>query len=298
MSRVDSGSARAVSAGARSRHAVRVDGVAVALRALVVILLVGAVCLCSAPFVLQEWHEAQVSKAVDDAQAAASSENARVRGEALAAAREYNAWLSGHSVPFGSEPSAEYLAQLGGGTVMATLEIPSVGINVPVGFGTGDDSLSMGAGHLYGSSLPVGGVGTNAVIAGHDGDPVNKFFTALPDVVEGDVFKVSVEGEDLWYKVDRIAVDKPENLNGYFVREPGVDRVTLFTCYPYGQNTHRFIVSGVRTDAPSSPVSRRWSSDPALPWAVGVVMVALVIGIVVWSPWGKRRGSHCVEVSR
>lgn len=292
VNRVDSASARAVSAGARSRHVVGVDRVAVALRALVVVLLAGAVCLCSAPFVLQAWHGVQVSRAVDAAQAAAASEDSRVRSAALSAARKYNEQL-GDGVMFGGEPSVGYLSQLGGGSVMATLEIPAVGIKVLVGYGAGEDSLAMGAGHLYGSSLPVGGLGSNAVIAGHDGDPVNKFFTALPDVVEGDLFRVSVEGEDLWYRVDRTAVDVPANLGKYFVREPGVDRVTLFTCYPYGQNTHRFIVSGVRTDAPLSAVSRRWSSDPALPWAAGVVVVALVVGMVAWSPLRRRRGKHC-----
>lgn len=294
VSRVDSVSARAVSAGARSRHVVGVDRVAVALRALVVVLLAGAVCLCSAPFVLQAWHGVQVSRAVDAAQAAAASEDSRVRSAVLSAARRYNEQL-GDGAVFGGEPSVGYWSQLGGGSVMATLEIPAVGIKVPVGYGTGEDSLSVGAGHLYGSSLPVGGLGSNAVIAGHDGDPVNEFFTVLPDVVEGDLFKVSVEGEDLWYRVDRIAVDVPENLVKYFAREPGVDRVTLFTCYPYGQNTHRFIVSGVRTGAPSSAVSKRWSSDPALPWAAGVVVVALVVGVAVWSPW-RRHGKHCVGV--
>lgn len=132
-----------------------------------------------------------------------------------------------------------------GGDIMATIEIPSISLNLPVYHGTNSDILMKGAGHLPQTSLPVGGESTHAVITGHTAMPSAKLFTDLNILELGDKFYIHVLGKTLAYKVVKIYVIEPKDTNSLRVYE-GKDYVTLITCTPYGINTHRLLVRGER----------------------------------------------------
>ena len=131
--------------------------------------------------------------------------------------------------------------------VMGYLEIPKLKLYLPISHGTKSDELEWECGHMYGSSLPVGGESTHAVIAGHTGLPTADLFTHLTDLEAGDEFRIHVLGEIHAYTVRNIWVVLPEEEAAYLQVEDGQDLVTLYTCTPYGINDHRLLVQGERT---------------------------------------------------
>lgn len=132
---------------------------------------------------------------------------------------------------------------------MARLDIPTINVHLPIRHGTSDAALADGAGHLYGTSLPVGGKGTNAVLAGHRGLPGALIFTRLDELQRGDEFYLTVYGRQLVYEVDHVWVIDPDDTSHYGV-DPLADRVTLLTCTPYGINTQRLVIQGKRIPQP------------------------------------------------
>lgn len=130
--------------------------------------------------------------------------------------------------------------------VMGFISIPSIEVSLPIYHGTAEHTLEAGAGHLEGSSLPVGGSSTHSVITGHTGLSSAKMFTDLIELQEGDIFILNIYGEKLIYEVDQIKTVLPYEL-GELTITPGQDYCTLVTCTPYGVNTHRLLVRGVRT---------------------------------------------------
>ena len=210
----------------------------------------------------------------------------------LKAAREYNHNIRGIPIldPYlyqmtktGSEEYQEYLATLPG-DVMARLVVPSAKIDLPVRHGTEDDAIARGAGHLFGTGLPVGGKGVNAVLTAHSGMRTASLFDGLRDVKVGDIAYVQVAGKKLAYKVRAIHVIKPTQLE-LFHPVAGKDILTLFTCTPYGTNTHRLVVTAERIALKAAPpmnedgptwwdALRWWMILPILISAVGGTIVA------------------------
>lgn len=129
--------------------------------------------------------------------------------------------------------------------MMCVIEIPSINTLIPVGHGTGTELLRDAAGHMHGTSLPIGGPSTHAVIAAHSGLVDRELFTHLPRMRTGDVFNIYVLGEKHIYRVDKISTCLPTETDALRVVS-GEDMVTLMTCVPYGINTHRLFVRGVR----------------------------------------------------
>lgn len=134
---------------------------------------------------------------------------------------------------------------IAGDEMMGSVEIPKINIKIPIYHTTEEEVLNKGAGHLEGSSLPVGGANTHAVISAHRGLPSASLFTDLDQLKEGDHFLIHVLNETLCYEVDKISVVKPEDTSALAV-EDGQDLVTLLTCTPYGVNTERLLVRGHR----------------------------------------------------
>lgn len=168
-------------------------------------------------------------------------------------------------------------------------------ISLPVRHGTDAATLERSAGHLYGTSLPVGRESTHAIVAAHRGLADRLMFTNLGFAKKGDLFEIDVQGERLRYKVTDIRVTGPDDVKPLAI-EKGQDLVTLYTCTPYGVNTQRLLVTGERTDAPSGgdpgPVER-------LPdWLVPLVplvplwgLLGVSVGRAVRGP-RRRRGRH------
>lgn len=139
---------------------------------------------------------------------------------------------------------------IAGDGVMGYLTIPKINVRLAVYHGTGEDVLQTGVGHLNGTKLPIGGEGTHSVLAAHRGLPSAKLFTDIDQLEQKDRFYIHVLDEDLAYEVDQVLpmVDKDdhETLEGALQIEEGKDQVTLFTCTPYGVNSHRLLVRGHR----------------------------------------------------
>ena len=145
----------------------------------------------------------------------------------------------------GVDPVYMNTLNIAGDEMMGSVEIPKINIKFPIYHTTEEDVLNKGAGHLEGSSLPVGGANTHAVISAHRGLPSASLFTDLDQMKVGDHFLLHVLDETLCYEVDKISVVKPEDTSALAV-EDGQDLVTLLTCTPYGVNTERLLVRGHR----------------------------------------------------
>ena len=145
----------------------------------------------------------------------------------------------------GVDPVYMNTLNIAGDEMMGSVEIPKINIKIPIYHTTEEDVLNKGAGHLEGSSLPVGGANTHAVISAHRGLPSASLFTDLDQMKVGDHFLLHVLDETLCYEVDKISVVKPEDTTALAVEE-GKDLVTLLTCTPYGVNTERLLVRGHR----------------------------------------------------
>lgn len=145
----------------------------------------------------------------------------------------------------GVDPVYMNTLNIAGDEMMGSVEIPKINIKIPIYHTTEEEVLNKGAGHLEGSSLPVGGANTHAVISAHRGLPSASLFTDLDQMKVGDHFLIHVLDETLCYEVDKISVVKPEDTSALAV-EDGQDLVTLLTCTPYGVNTERLLVRGHR----------------------------------------------------
>lgn len=145
----------------------------------------------------------------------------------------------------GVDPVYMNTLNIAGDEMMGSVEIPKINIKIPIYHTTEEDVLNKGAGHLEGSSLPVGGANTHAVISAHRGLPSASLFTDLDQMKVGDHFLLHVLDETLCYEVDKISVVKPEDTSALAV-EDGQDLVTLLICTPYGVNTERLLVRGHR----------------------------------------------------
>lgn len=188
-----------------------------------------------------------------------------------------------------------------GTAAMARVRIPSIHVDLPIFHGTAEDVLARGVGHLYGSSLPVGGPGTHAVLTGHNGFVQATLFDDIDELVEGDLIIVTTLGEDLYYEVDSTETVLPDDTES-LRQVPGRDYLTLVTCTPTGVNTHRLLVRAERVDAPADDATVTTiadSTDPAgFPWwALLVIGVPALTAIVVMPRRRVRRGAEAVESS-
>ncbi len=172
--------------------------------------------------------------------------------------------------------------------VMGRITIPAIGVDLPIRHGTTDDTLREGVGHLYGSSLPVGGVGTHAVLTGHSGIPDATLFTDISKLEPGDEITIDVLDRDLVYRVTGSEVVDPTEIGELGV-VPGEDLLTLVTCTPIGINTHRLLVHAERVDDPG-PVALPDAPGVPFPWWIPVVLAALAAwGLVVFRPLRRRK---------
>ena len=177
--------------------------------------------------------------------------------EAWAKSAEYNKKIAEEQTeePYvyteSAEISDEYLSlPLENSDQLCSIVISKINVNVPVGHGTSNELLQREAGHLYGTSLPTGGASTHSVIAAHSALQSSELFTRLDELEKGDYIDVKVLNETHRYVVDQITICLPEDCNKYLQIEEGKDLITLYTCTPYGINTHRLLIRASRIDDP------------------------------------------------
>jgi sortase family protein len=213
---------------------------------------------------------------------------------AIQKARDYNGTLNGIPIldPFLDEVESssikyqQYLAVLADSDVMSRIRVESAGIDLPVRHGTDDSSIATGAGHVYGTALPVGGEGNRTVLTAHTGMQSATLFDNLVKVRKGDLMVVETYGEKMTYKVTDIRTVLPSQSDA-LTAVPGKDLLTLMTCTPYGVNTHRLLVTGERTSNAEGAATNPGVQHEldGLSWmmkAMGVLAVVLVLaGLIV-----------------
>lgn len=190
-----------------------------------------------------------------------------------------------------SEEKAEYesLLNVSGNGIIGYIEIEKIDCSLPVYHGTAESALQIAAGHIEGTSLPVGGASTHCVISGHRGLPRAKLFTNLDRLVEGDTFELHILDEILTYEVDQISVVEPDEVEKLEIEE-GKDYCTLVTCTPYGINTHRLLVRGHRVANREKPEEETIVSEtvqeetkagfsiiPLVPVLIFIILVILLL---------------------
>lgn len=243
-----------------------------------VIVFVTGLSLLLYPTVSNYWNSLHQTKAVANYSDAMEKMSRKKKQDAIDAAKAYNEALlsnAGRFTPTEEElDTYKSLLNADGTGMMGYIEIPEIRCELAIYHTVDESVLQVGIGHLEGSSLPVGGSGTHCVLSGHRGLPSAQLFTKLDRLKKGDIFTLHVYDQVLTYEVDQIAIVEPEDY-GLLQIEEGQDLCTLFTCTPYGINTHRLLVRGHRIENRAGS-DVRVTSDAA---KVSSVLVAVCIAI-------------------
>ena len=251
--------------------------------------LVG-VCILLYPAFSDYWNSMTQSRAITDYESVLDNLTAEQYAALMEEAHAYNKALYETDFPladFKKVAGYQDTLSITDNDMIGYLKIDRIGVELPIYHGTSDHVLSKGVGHLEGSSLPVGGENTHAVMSAHRGLPTSKLFTDLDRMEPGDTFQVVVLDQVLTYQVDSVKVISPDDLSDLQIIEGG-DYCTLFTCTPYGINTHRLLVRGVRietiTEKPPLYVSNEaFRIEPLLvtPAVAAPMLLALLIHLLV-----------------
>lgn len=212
---------------------------------LIVIFLVG-LSLLLYPSISNYVNERHQSRAIATYDAAVSKLDEEDYDAYFKAARKYNKKLAENPSAF-YEPDAiegyDKILDVTGTGIMGYVAIEKIGVELPIYHGTSEGVLAAGAGHLEGTSFPIGGKSTHSVISAHRGLPSAKLFTNLDKLEEGDIFTITILNRVITYEVDKISIVLPSQTQDLKI-EDGKDYCTLMTCTPYGINTHRLLVRG------------------------------------------------------
>lgn len=260
---------------------------------LIIMLLVGLSVMLY-PTVSDWWNSKVQSRAVAVYNETVAQMDDGETERLLNEAHEYNEKLAGVFAPFTNYDQIsgyEDILNISGTGVIGYISIPFIKIELPIYHGTSEEVLNIAAGHLQGSSLPVGGKNTHAVISAHRGLPSAKLFTDLDQLVVGDTFTITVLGEVYTYEIEKILTVKPEEVDKLAII-PNGDYVTLMTCTPYGINTHRLLLRSHRIETTyhydAKVVADAVQIDPIL--AVPVISAPLVIFLICfWIAGSKKR---------
>lgn len=215
---------------------------------LIAVFLLGLALLVY-PSVSNYWNSFHATRAIASySEQVAELDNTHYR-QLWQEAEAYNQTLAGKSnrwvLSDAERAQYEALLDVSGTGIIGYVEIPEIRVSLPIYHGVDEAVLQIAAGHIEGSSLPVGGAGTHCVLSGHRGLPSARLFTDLDQLTEGDVFMLRVLDEVLTYEVDQIHIVEPHELQDLEL-VPGQDYCTLVTCTPYGINSHRLLVRGHR----------------------------------------------------
>lgn len=255
------------------------------------ILLVGVfivgLSLLLYPTISEWWNASRASRVIGGYNSVVDQMDSAEAEKMLEEARQYNAdLLKEQNRYFPSEElhaRYESLLSLDGNGLMGSIEIPSVKIKLPLYHGLEEEILQQNIGHIEGTSLPVGGESTHAVVSGHRGLPSAKLFTDLDQLETGDVFLFRILGKTYTYEIDQIRTVLPEEVQDLEIEE-GKDLATLVTCTPYGINSHRLLFRGHRVenrteDFVNFGAEVQLVDKHIVAISIGVI---LLIGIAIW----------------
>ena len=265
---------------------------------ILILVFLAGLSLLLYPTVSDYWNSLHQSRAITQyAEQVAELDN-DVYEQLWADAHSYNQTLldKADRYEMTDEEQAEYesLLNVSGNGIIGYIEISKIGCSLPIYHGTDEAVLQIAVGHIEGSSLPVGGESTHAVLSGHRGLPSAKLFTDLDKLATGDTFVLRILDETLTYEVDQILIVEPYEMNALEIEE-GKDYCTLVTCTPYGINTHRLLVRGHRVDNIEEAKTIRVTADamqiePVIvaPLVAVPMLLLLLVGLLVSTRKKKR----------
>lgn len=221
------------------------------------LILIAGGAIIAYPTVSDWWNSFHQSRAIAAYASVVEDTDDALMTEMLEKAEAYNAELlrKENRYVLSDEEKEEYnsLLDLTGTGVMGYIQINAIGISYPIYHGTGESVLQSAIGHIEGTSLPTGGESTHAAFSGHRALSTAKLFTDLDQLVEGDIFTVTVLNRVLTYEIDQIRIVEPSDMSNLNIVS-GKDYCTLVTCHPYAVNTHRLLVRGHRIETPEDEV--------------------------------------------
>ncbi len=254
---------------------------------LIIFVFLAGIAVFLYPTVSNYLYKKNSSKAITSHAENLSKLSPEVIAEEKEAVRRYNKSLFENAVvltdPF--DPDAypitdgEYTELLAFDDVMAYIEIPAIGVYLPIYHGTEEETLLIGVGHLENTSLPAGGESTHAVLSAHCGLPSARLFTDLNLLKEGSLFRIHVLDEILTYQVYEIETVNPDDSSSLFIKE-GEDIATLITCTPYGKNTHRLLVHGKRIEENEDTLIEEPKIEKKMTWEDYTKIAAMAITVV------------------
>lgn len=231
---------------------------------LLVLALLAGVSLLLYPSLSNYWNSMHATQAVNDYAKDVQELDYTEYDRMLRDAERYNQSLLHRESDYAltDEQDSQYasLLAIDDSGIMGYIEIPSIGVSLPIYHSTSDGVLQRAVGHLDWTSLPVGGASTHCVLSGHRGLPSAKLFTDLDQLAAGDTFVIRVLDEVLTYEVDQILIVEPADVSALSI-EDGKDLCTLVTCTPYGVNSHRLLVRGHRVENAEEAAAVRVTSD-------------------------------------
>lgn len=231
---------------------------------LLVLALLAGVSLLLYPSLSNYWNSMHATQAVNDYAKDVQELDYTEYDRMLRDAERYNQSLLHRESDYAltDEQDSQYasLLAIDDSGIMGYIEIPSIGVSLPIYHSTSDGVLQRAVGHLDWTSLPVGGASTHCVLSGHRGLPSAKLFTDLDQLAAGDTFVIRVLDEVLTYEVDQILIVEPADVSALSI-EDGKDLCTLVTCTPYGVNSHRLLVRGHRVENAEEAAVVRVTSD-------------------------------------
>ncbi|MDK4206049.1 class C sortase [Corynebacterium pseudodiphtheriticum] len=258
------------------------------------IILVGISVLLY-PVVSTQWNNYIQRKVIEEYSSEITEVPQEQLNAAVEAAREYNAnsgggpildpWLA--RVSEDNQDYQRYLEQLSGLQAMSQVSIPSIDSSLPVYHGTTEEVLQKGLGHLYGTSLPVGGEGTHSVITGHTGLTTSTMWDNLVDVKEGDAIYVNTFGEKMKYQVTSTEVVLPHETES-LAQQPDKDLITLITCTPYGVNSHRLLVHAERVPLDPEDETAFDKKNGILQWWMWALLIIAMLAIAYLLHWIRK----------
>ena len=270
-----------------------------------IVLLILAILVTVYPVISNFLYDKHRSRVQTEYFAAIEQMDDETLSIARKAAEEYNALLAkGVSPAFSDDQlntatvSYEGLLNLNGDGTMCYIEIPTIAVKLPVAHGTEADTLENAIGHVVGTSLPIGGSGTHAVLSGHSGMAGQKMFTDLHELRAGDMVYIHVLNEVLAYEAESTETVLPDDTSGLSIAQ-GKDQLTLITCTPIGVNTHRLLVHCSRVpyipetgqvEAETEPISSSWQRQYLE--GIGYGMAALLIVFICYELIRIGRGRH------
>lgn len=264
---------------------------------LVLIFFIGLSVLLY-PTISDYWNSKVQSRAIVDYEAMLQSMTPEDYSDVFAAADSYNQQMRQVSFPlmyYDQVPGYDDILNVTGNGIIGYVTIDKIRVELPIYHGTSEAVMNVAAGHVQGSSLPVGGESTHAVLSAHRGLPSARLFTDLDKLEVGDVFTITVLDRLLTYQIDQILIVKPNEVEELYVKE-GEDHCTLVTCTPYGINTHRMLVRGTRVDTPEQKKNIYVTTDAyridsliLTPIVAAPMLLVLLVVLLVRHPKKKEK---------